>query len=515
MVFSKNNKLFSARIVRLTLMISSLALLLMFQIFWLASSYEQSYMGFQRETSALLRSTVFSIRDSLFQSDLDHILPPHPGLPEQVNTTNDPNKVAVIISKDFRADVRHNVVWEDSANVMGVVGDYPDSGLLHRNFVIRMRADDTLSTDLLRDRYKTLIAKANYTTPFIIRHDVRPTRRIAYSTDSVSSLSENGGRKVAIKRRDISGSFPEAGSRRLKRIAFTFNDTLITETIPIGPIHAYAAIFPRMRSNIINRIAPQLFFSGFLTAITAAAFFIMYRNLRSQERVVEMKNDFISNVTHELKTPIATVSVALEALKDFNALKDPARTSEYLAIAQHELTRLSLMTDKILKASVFEQHGAIFITGRVRLDDIVNQVAESLTVVLDRKKISATVRLSGSHFDLEGSDVHLTNVVYNLLDNAIKYSPQNTSIKIDLKETEDGITLAIHDQGIGIDAVYHKRIFEKFFRVPTGDVHNTQGYGLGLNYVAAVVRSHGGKLAVDSGLDQGSTFTIHLPKKHG
>ena len=513
MAISKHTRLFSERFVRLTLMISSIVLLLLFQIFWLASSYEQAYSAFERETSSLLRSTVFSLRDSIFQSDLDHLLSPIASLPPEVSRTTDPNNIGVVIAKDFQMNIRRGVLWEDSLNV-GAAGQSPDSVLQRRNFVIRMRADDTLSTDLLHDRYYVIITKANYSTPFIIHHEVTPMRKILSPDDEadlVSSEKKQG--KIVIKRRPDSA--PVVSPRRIRRMLTAFNDTLETETIPIGPIHAYAAIFPNMRSNIINRIAPQLLFSAFLTAITAAAFTIMYRNLRSQERVVEMKNDFISNVTHELKTPIATVSVALEALKNFNALKNPAKASEYLSIAQHELNRLALMTDKILKAAVFEQHGTEFITGRVRLDDIVNQVNDSLTVVLDKKKITATIHLTGEHFDVEASDVHLTNVVYNLLDNAIKYSPENTSIDIELKEDESEVVLSISDHGMGIDPLHHKRIFEKFFRVPTGDVHNTRGYGLGLNYVANVVRSHGGRVTVSSAVDKGSTFTIYLPKKHG
>jgi two-component system phosphate regulon sensor histidine kinase PhoR len=109
----------------------------------------------------------------------------------------------------------------------------------------------------------------------------------------------------------------------------------------------------------------------------------------------------------------------------------------------------------------------------------------------------------------------MTNVVYNLLDNAIKYSPVNREIKIELKEADHEVTLMVSDQGIGIEPLHHKRIFEKFFRVPSGDVHNTRGYGLGLNYVADVVRSHGGAVTVESKPGQGSCFTIRLPVSHG
>lgn len=508
----------SSRVIRLTLMISSIILLLLFQSFWLASSYEQAYIGFRRETSALLRSTVFSIRDSLFVSVLDQFQPGVKDslLPEKGEQHTRFDKIAVVRSDEGpRMDVDQNAVWADSVRILGVTGKGNDSVVHHKNFVIRIRSDDTLSTSMLHDRLREVMARADISSPFVIRHFIMPSGDTRPVIALDLSPIDPPERDKPFKRRILGDPDTDRDDEHFRRRPVIFSDTLVTEHIPIGPIHAYAAVFPAMRTNVISRIAPQIIFSAFLTAITVAAFIIMYRSLRSQERVMEMKNDFISNVTHELKTPIATVSVALEALRDFHALKNPAKTAEYLGIAHHELNRLSLMTDKILKASIFEQQGVVFVPGLVKMDDIVKQVTESLTVVLDKKHIKTMVKLNGTKFDIQGSDMHLTNVVYNLLDNAIKYSSDNTSINIDLASNENNVTLVVRDQGIGIDAIHHKRIFERFFRVPTGDVHNTRGYGLGLNYVADVVRSHGGTIKLESALGKGSCFTLNLPKQHG
>ena len=512
---SMDKKRYSARVIRLTLMVSSIVLLLLFQLFWLASSYEQTYIGFHRETSALLRSTVFSIRDSLFLRDLDHLFPEEPDSGDRSGDNALLRFPGSARPGTFRVDVRRNVKWPDSLNVVSDENYHSDSGA-HKNFVIRIRTNDTLSTRMLHDHYKVTIANANYTTPFIIRHIVNslPLKKQGSMESLDLPFAGKDGGNGTVTRRALSISYQGTSEQPFHRFRNAFDDTLITEKIPLGPIHAYAAIFPNMRSNILKRIAPQLLFSILLSAITVAAFVIIYRNLRAQEQVVEMKNDFISNVTHELKTPIATVSVALEALKDFNALRNPAKTAEYLTIAQHELNRLALMTDKILKTSVFEERGVTFVTEVVQLDQIVRQVTDSLTVVLEKKRMNADIGLTGKNFQIEGSEMHLTNVVYNLLDNAIKYSPDNTSITIRLLETGDNITLSVRDRGIGIDPVYHKKIFEKFFRVPAGDVHNTRGYGLGLNYVSGVVRSHKGTIRLESAPGLGSTITIQLPKKH-
>ena len=479
------------RILRLGLMISSVALLMLLQGLWLVNLYEQSVMGFRRESSALFNTAMFSLRDSLFHVEIDHAVPvSEDSLKRFLQTDIIKRAPGVAIVRRDRD--RQTIAWQDS----GLVKEFrtePDEDLAMQKFVLRIRGDDTLSIELLQTRYSRLLQRAGYSYPFIVYHSRMPDQHLP-------------GNRPFDLRRIISDE------KMLNQTVF--NDTLATETFPLGPVHAYAAIFPDMRSKFIGKISGQILFSGFLTLITIAAFIVLYKSLRTQERLIEMKNDFIGNVTHELKTPIATVSVAIEALKDFHALKDPARTGEYLSIAQHELNRLSLMTDKILKTSVFEQQGVTFIPGVVRLDDLVKQVLRSLTVVLEKKRMATSLEFKGHDFNMQGSDMHLTNVVYNLLDNAIKYSPENTSITVELEAFDSEIVLLVRDQGMGIDPVHHKRIFEKFFRVPTGDVHNTRGYGLGLNYVADVVRSHNGTVTLESATAQGSCFILRFPRAH-
>ncbi|HET9054114.1 MAG TPA: HAMP domain-containing sensor histidine kinase, partial [Cyclobacteriaceae bacterium] len=249
-----------------------------------------------------------------------------------------------------------------------------------------------------------------------------------------------------------------------------------------------------------------------LTAITLVAFVILYRNVRAQQRLMELKNDFISNVTHELKTPVATVSVALEALKNFHALNDPKLTNEYLDIARNELNRLTLMTDKILKAAVFENKGITIQKETVDLHQTVARILDSMRLIVEKRQATVSFQAEGENFSVTGEAAHITNVIYNLLDNALKYSPDKPVITIALKETPATVVLSIQDEGLGISNEYKKKIFEKFFRIPTGDIHNIKGYGLGLSYVAGVVKAHGGSIDVQSEPGKGSTFIIHWPR---
>jgi signal transduction histidine kinase len=292
-----------------------------------------------------------------------------------------------------------------------------------------------------------------------------------------------------------------------------YRDTMKLEAVRLNPVSRYSASLFDFKGFILKEIAPQILFSLLLTAITIIAFFVLYKNLRAQQRLMEIKNDFISNVTHELKTPVATVSVALEALKNFHGLDNPARTKEYLEIAQSELNRLTLMTDKILKAGAFENREIAIEKKPVDLRALTQQVIDSLKLLFEKNKAQVSFEATGSSFEMEGEASHLTNLIYNLLDNALKYSLNEPTIKVLLQENVDHITLTVQDNGLGIPSEYKTKIFEKFFRVPTGDVHNIKGYGLGLSYVSSVVKAHGGEVNVESEPGKGSNFTLTLPKR--
>lgn len=483
----------SKNTLTLLLMISSVALLVALQFLWLKDSYEKAFFDLRRESSMLFRSTVFSLRDSLFVQNIEAVGADSAEQFKAATLTrdslnvkffhSDSSNVRILISSIERRD--------SSVNFLKPLASSMHKLDQRRNFIIRV-GPDTLNLSTLTTHYLKTLSQAGIKLPFQIRH-------IAHKPKG-----------KMLGRADIWEEFHSPGEFREPR---PYHDTLVTDRVNLNPIHTYAAVFPNIQTPILKEIAPQILFSGFLTFITVTAFVIMYRSLRSQQRLNDLKNDFINNVTHELKTPVATVSVALEALKDFHALDNPERTKEYLSIAQNELNRLTLMTDKVLKASVFETQGISFIPERVDLHAIVEQVLASLKLVFEKNNTRVTYVEEGNDFSLNGSEVHLTNVVYNLFDNALKYGIDNSSIDVALKEANGYLEFSIRDHGIGIAKEYQKKIFEKFFRVPTGDVHNVKGYGLGLNYVAGVVKKHDGKIEVESEVGKGSLFIIRLPKK--
>ncbi|HJS54407.1 MAG TPA: HAMP domain-containing sensor histidine kinase, partial [Chitinophagaceae bacterium] len=279
---------------------------------------------------------------------------------------------------------------------------------------------------------------------------------------------------------------------------------------------------------LLKKLASPILFSVFLVGVTVLSFVLLHRNLQRQKKLTEIKNEFISNITHELKTPIATVGVAIEALKNFNAINDPERTQEYLDISQNELHRLSLLVDKVLKLSMFENKEIELKYESFDLKEVVDEVVSSMRLQIEKYQANVSVNVGGNT-SLQGDRLHLLSVVFNLLDNALKYGNTplsaragtdgndtagqgNIAVKFDLVEKGNEVELSVADNGIGISPEYREKVFEKFFRVPLGNTHNTKGYGLGLSYVSHVIKKHKGKIEVESQPGLGSKFIITLPK---
>ncbi len=264
--------------------------------------------------------------------------------------------------------------------------------------------------------------------------------------------------------------------------------------------------------SIIKLILPQILFSIVLLSAVCLAFWFFYKSNKELRQLTEMKSSFISNMTHELKTPIATVAVAIEALQNFELHKDQKRSKEYLEISQNELTRLSILVDKVMNFNQLELNKDLFHYENVDLSLILAQVVESMSLNIKSFNVELQIEKIGTDFHVKGDQLHLTNAIFNLFDNAIKYGGSTPKITINLEAQDSQVVFTIKDSGIGIPEMYLNKIFDKFFRVPTGDLHNHKGHGLGLSYVQQVVAKHGGQISVQSKEGIGSTFLIKLPK---
>ena len=275
--------------------------------------------------------------------------------------------------------------------------------------------------------------------------------------------------------------------------------------------YAYKATFSNPVWYILQKLLWPVTFSLFIILITGITLYYLFKNLQQQQKLSDIKDDFISNMTHELKTPIATVQVAIEALRDFGGIDDPQKAREYLNISAAELQRLSLLVDKVLRLSMFEKTALVLNRENFNLQQLVKEVMLTMDIQFQKYQATVTLITEGNNFTVYADKLHIISVLYNLLDNALKYCKQQPAITIKLIAQSNHIEVVVADNGTGIEEAYQHKIFEKFFRVPDHGHHNVKGYGLGLSYVTAVLKQHRSSISCKSQPGTGTVFQFQIP----
>ncbi|HVX28787.1 MAG TPA: HAMP domain-containing sensor histidine kinase [Parafilimonas sp.] len=270
-------------------------------------------------------------------------------------------------------------------------------------------------------------------------------------------------------------------------------------------------LIPDFKAQVWHSLGWMVIFSALFTAIIIAAFYITVKTLVNQKKMSEIKSDFINNMTHEFKTPLATISLAVDALKNEKVHSDKAKWQYFNNIIKEENKRMNRHVETILQAALMEKQEFKLNFKPVHLHELINNVTNNFQLQLQDKNSKIEYLLNASNDMVEVDEVHFSNVISNLIDNAIKYSKENLAIKIITHSTEKYIVLQIQDNGIGMSKETVKRIFEKFYRAHTGNLHNVKGFGLGMSYVKSVIDEHKGKIKVESVLGKGSTFTLEIP----
>jgi two-component system phosphate regulon sensor histidine kinase PhoR len=271
--------------------------------------------------------------------------------------------------------------------------------------------------------------------------------------------------------------------------------------------------FPNKQNYLLRQVFLPLASSLIFMCIIIICFVYAIKVIIRQKKISEIKSDFINNMTHEFKTPISTVSLAIEALQDPDLFKEGALRDRYLTIIKDENIRLGKQVEQVLHAAALEKKDFNLKIEKIDLHELIESAKKHFELLVENKGGTIHSKYSIANGQIEADAFHLNNIVNNLLDNATKYSKGAPQIKITVDETEVGFTLRISDKGIGITKEAQKKIFDKFYRVPTGNLHDVKGFGLGLSYVKTMVEAHKGSIRLDSEPGRGSTFTINLPKK--
>jgi two-component system phosphate regulon sensor histidine kinase PhoR len=290
-----------------------------------------------------------------------------------------------------------------------------------------------------------------------------------------------------------------------------FRTNLFTrDIIPSG--NSLVIYFPNQQTFLIGKIWLPLTSSILLVLVIIGIFGYAIYTIITQKKISEIKSDFINNMTHEFKTPISTVSLACEALQDEDVKKNDTFLRRYVSIIEAENRRLGLQVEKVLQMATLEKKDFKLKFETLDIHEIIDQALENVNIQIEKRAGVIRKKFEASDKEVVADEVHLTNIIYNLLDNANKYSREKPEITIATKNSKAGIIVQISDKGIGMSKEVLARIFERFYREPTGNLHDVKGFGLGLTYVKTMLDALGGSIDVKSDVAKGSTFEIYLPQ---
>lgn len=336
-----------------------------------------------------------------------------------------------------------------------------------------------IDASLLEFLLKTEFEKKNVTADF------------EYGIYDCSEKCMVGGNYISPKKGKTVANFPQAP--QLKNDGYYF-----------------AVIFPSIEANLISQMGIWGFSSAVLLVVI---FFFVYTLLviLKQRRLSEVQKDFINNMTHEFKTPISTIAISAEVLKNPNIIHTPERLLNYVTIIQNENHRLKQQVERVLQMARLDKEDIGLKKEQVDIHELICEAVKNITPSLQSRNGKINLDLNAMHNMVSVDRLHFTNVFYNLLDNAIKYNQSAPEIVIRTRVENKLLLISVSDNGIGIHAENHKKVFHKFYRVPTGNIHDVKGFGIGLNYVKLIVEKHEGKVSLQSNPDTGCTFTIEIP----
>jgi two-component system, OmpR family, phosphate regulon sensor histidine kinase PhoR len=314
-----------------------------------------------------------------------------------------------------------------------------------------------------------------------------------------------------------SGEFGKFYEDSANNLQFTYPIEPMSGSIAenLSPREILWVIVPNSSGVVLKELRWRIFIAGIFTLIIFAAFYLTVNTMLRQKKLSEIKNDFINNMTHEFKTPLATISLAVDAMKNDKVIGDKEKLNYFSSIIKEENQRMNRQVETILKAALLDRQDVNLMLKPTHVHDVIKDIADNFTLQLNDKNGKVEMDLEATNDLIEADEVHFPNLINNLIDNSVKYAKEDVPPEIKISTAANGknMTIKLEDNGIGMAKETVKRIFEKFYRAHTGNVHNVKGFGLGLSYVKTMVDAHGGHIKVDSMPGKGSTFTLELPLK--
>lgn len=460
-----------------TLMSLSLLGLIAFQWYWVSNYFEANKRELDWEINRVLaRTSDRYLNESLDGFDYFSLISDS----LQKIPSSNPNSFNL-----FHKSHNHSLdsVFQSASNVLNYMGT------------------DYMQT--VNDLLSNLLHKVNQ--PKIINFD----RLLAIIDEELHSIGIDNEYNLAISNLNNKVIYYKDPTSLQATVLFGYKSPIILSSIS-NPYFSHLYIYHKGKL-LLQKTWIILLSSFLLIIIVLACFAYALHIIFDQKKVSEVKTDFINNMTHELKTPISTVSLALEALVNFDVRNNEERSLRYLDISRRELKRLSTMVEKVLNIAQYEKGEITLNKEEHHLNDLIENVTETISMQVQKKNGTLTCNLNAQPDMIFADKVHINNLLYNLIDNSNKYFIDKPEILIVTKTVDKGVSLEVSDKGIGISKEEISRVFDKFYRVPTGNIHNVKGYGLGLSYVKDIVDMHGGKLSITSEINKGTTFIIYLP----
>ncbi|CAL1521148.1 HAMP domain-containing sensor histidine kinase [Chitinophaga sp. MM2321] len=473
------------RIINILILMSSCILgIFLFQGYWLYNSYRIREEQFNKEINEALRSAVFSRQFADVHRQFSDVR----GYARYYSREKDSARAKLLVKGKHQLRMRGgntplpDSLREDSVNLPGDIPARIYADTLARQiseFLITNTHNDSINLKKLDSIFRGELNNRQIATSYRL-----DTFHMNYRGFERESFRDSIRRRVP---------------RQTSKVPFNPASNLFVQ-----------ASFDSPLQFILQKMIWTLLTSVVLLVLTTLCFVYMLRTILKQKKLSEVKNDFINNMTHELKTPIATVSAAVEAMQNFNALSDQRKTQAYLDISKNELQRLSDLVEKVLHIAAEEKEDIELFKEETDLNEVIDYILSSHQLKATKPlQLRFDNNLSGETVFVDKT--HLSNAINNLVDNAIKYSRDQVQLYIQCKVENGELKIRVKDSGIGIPRIYQENIFDKFFRVPTGDLHNVKGFGLGLSYVKKIVEMHGGTIRVHSEQDKGTEFIISIP----
>ena len=421
-----------------------------------------------------------------------------------------------IISEDYNINLSFFDKKKDSLKANSIVSNRKTE-IYSSNSIDKSQIQNNVKPDITITKSGNidLLDKAQFEISF---RDIVENKSL---TERVSNEKLQELLKYQLKQADVVtpfeyGIFSNGMPTKIKSENFKF-DKNSTFTIPVftnnDGISKYQLLvsFPEKKKFLFSELIGITTLSIIFTLIILIAYSSALNQLIKQRQISEIKTDFINNMTHEFKTPIATINLALDAIKNPKIIDDKDKVKRYLQMIRDENKRMHAQVENVLRISKLEKKELDISKESIDIHEIIEDAIEHINLIIEDRNGTINKHLEAKRTTVLLNDVHFTNVIVNILDNAIKYSPENPLIDIYTENIKDFIIIKIKDQGAGMSKVAQKRIFEKFYREHTGDLHNVKGHGLGLAYVKRIIEDHSGQITVESEKGKGSTFIIKLP----